>query len=363
MPDFVVASRHGPKGEKFKVSFRVFFKGFAVVYHDIPVLIKFVEQEAVWDMSPYKRTEQLLACINGKKGGGDNRVLRREPEFAQAGIEDFVAQVVDPEWPLLDLGAFQKSRETSGDHTSPSNEGATREPSNNVRMLAAMLSPARASNRSDWIKVGLLLKRLGSFTRDGENAADLYFDDWRDFSRRSDDPSKVADDRELERVWAGFRVDAPVTLSEGSLHAWAKNDNPGEYRATTELRSLAFVADGSANDEQRAELVRALKTHVPGMAEALSDDTVFRAEKGTVRFDARASGESTAPSTCEIDVHTYAVTVDGVYRGMVCGNDVPLRGHLHKFHAKLPRDANYVFSRDAADKATLTSVQGGVKME
>ena len=34
MPDFVVASRHGPKGDKFKVSFRVFFKGFAVVYHD-----------------------------------------------------------------------------------------------------------------------------------------------------------------------------------------------------------------------------------------------------------------------------------------------------------------------------------------
>ena len=31
MHDFVVASRHGPKGEKFKVSFRVFFKGFSLV--------------------------------------------------------------------------------------------------------------------------------------------------------------------------------------------------------------------------------------------------------------------------------------------------------------------------------------------
>ena len=367
MPDYVVASRHGAKGDKFKVSFRVFFRGFTVVYHDIPILIKFVEQEAIWDLSPYKRTEQLLACINGKKGGGDDRVLKPEPEFAGRDLKDFVAQAVDPEWPFLDLGAFQRQRDerASGVGQGVSASVRTREPSNNVRMLAAMLSPARASRRGDWIKVGLLLKRLGAFTEAGENidAENVYYEDWRDFSRRADDPVKIASDSELERVWAGFRVDAPSALGEGSLHAWAKEDDPEQYSATTELRSLAFVADGSASDEQRAELVRALKTHVPGMAETLSDDTVFRADKGIVRFDASGGGGAAAVSKCEIDVHTYAVTVDGEYKGMVCGRDVPLRTQIHKFHTKLPENLDFIFNRDAADKATLTSIQGGVKIE
>lgn len=348
MPDFVVASRHGPKGDKFKVSFRVFFKGFAVVYHDIPILIKFVEQEEIWDLIPYKRTEQLLACINGKKGGGDERILRPEPEFAESGVEDFVAQAIDPEWPFLNLDAFQKSRESRDSVANARVSQERGEPSNNVKMLVRMLAPARATRRSDWIKVGLLLKRIGG------DAPDTYFEDFCEFSKRADDPSKVADDHELERVWRGFRQEAPVTLGEGSLHAWAKEDSPDEYRATAELRSLAFVADGIATDEQRVELVRALNTHIPNMA--LSNDTVFRSEKGLVLFDCEGL-------RCEINVDTYAVAVDGEYRGMVCGRDVPLRTYIHKFHTKIPKDVQFVFNRDEKDKATLHSLQGGVKME
>lgn len=343
---FAVASRHGPKGGSYKVSFRVFFRGFRVVYHDIPVLLRHAQQSHFWDMSPYKASEQLLACIYGMKGGGDDRVLRPEPEYANRPTEDFVAQVVDDEWPFYDLKLLESRSEASVDRDPVTASASGKDV---IMKLVTMLSPARATNRDDWVKVGLLLKRLGG------DDPDAYFEDFRRFSQRATDPAKVSSDHELERTWASFHQDVPNRLEEGSLHAWAKQDSPDEYRRFNMLPSLAFVAQGIASDEQKEELVRALNTHIPDMN--VTNDVEFRSDNGIVSFD--HGGKK-----CEINVDTCAVTVDGEYTGMVCGNNVPVNVHLTRVHKELSgKYKNYIFQRNSEKEATLSSVQGDINMQ
>ena len=60
---YVLATRHGQpnpdgppgsKGRKHKLSFRPFIQGIVTRYADIPVIIRAVDQQDFWDMSPYK---------------------------------------------------------------------------------------------------------------------------------------------------------------------------------------------------------------------------------------------------------------------------------------------------------------------
>lgn len=76
-----------------------------MVYHDIPILVRRMGQQDFWDLAPYKPAEQLLAGIHGRKGAGDDRVLRPCADFADRPLAEFIAQAADPAWRELDLRA------------------------------------------------------------------------------------------------------------------------------------------------------------------------------------------------------------------------------------------------------------------
>ena len=252
---YVLASRHGAVKGRYKVSFRAFFSGFSVVYHDIPILIRFMEQEQFWDTSPYKRSEQLLAAINGHKGASDHRVLAPEPEFADREVEEFLAQVVSG--PFLDLDAFDKRED-------PRAEGNTvvfDDDDERIRGLVEILSPRRANDRKTWVDVGLALKHAGGGT-------DRFFELFASFSKTATEPSKVSSDHELRRTWDSFGTACANPLTAKSIAHWARTDNPDAFRALAALPSFAFgIADNSRT------LVGALREAFPDLS--VPDNVIF----------------------------------------------------------------------------------------
>lgn len=87
---YVIATRHGFIAEKnqYKLSYRPYVSGIKVKFESIPNLIRFVagppednDRHGVlnfWDSTVYKRSEQLLGCINGIKTDKDRRKLCME---------------------------------------------------------------------------------------------------------------------------------------------------------------------------------------------------------------------------------------------------------------------------------------------
>lgn len=79
--------------------------------------------------------------------------------------------------------------------------------------LVDILDPMRVDAYDDWIRLGLCLR--GTDHR--------LLEKWIDVSRKS--PKFV--EGECERLWSRMRSDG---LSTGTLHMWARNDNPDAYR-------------------------------------------------------------------------------------------------------------------------------------
>jgi hypothetical protein len=105
----------------FKVSFRVFAQGLAIPYTDIPKLVRSriaekgglhllkektcngaaheaasLSQTLTWDMSPYKRNEQLLAAINCFKTPNvhSGERLVRHQMCLERPLRDFIVQAI-----------------------------------------------------------------------------------------------------------------------------------------------------------------------------------------------------------------------------------------------------------------------------
>lgn len=81
-----------------------------------------------------------------------------------------------------------------------------------AQQLTGVLQTYRADNYHDWVEVGWCL----------HNIDESLLDTWIKFSKKS---SKY-EDGECERKWITFRDEG---LSVGSLHRWAKMDNPEKY--------------------------------------------------------------------------------------------------------------------------------------
>jgi P4 family phage/plasmid primase-like protien len=80
------------------------------------------------------------------------------------------------------------------------------------RKLIKLLNIYRSDNYKEWLEVGFCLK----------NIDDNLLIDWIDFSKQS----KKFKNGECEKLWKSFKKSG---LSMGSLHMWAKNDNPDRY--------------------------------------------------------------------------------------------------------------------------------------
>lgn len=92
-------------------------------------------------------------------------------------------------------------------------------------LLVDFLSAERAESYYDWIRVGWCLRNIDH----------RLLDKWNDFSKKS----PKFKNGECDRMWNYMRQDG-ACLGMGTLHLWAKTDNPEEYGKyiTTELRTL-----------------------------------------------------------------------------------------------------------------------------
>lgn len=98
-----------------------------------------------------------------------------------------------------------------------------------VPLLCDLLSPERADNYHDWIKVGIALR----------NTDEGFLPVWIDFSKKS---SKFKEG-ECERLWNTFQSKGnKITI--GSIRFWAKHDNPDKYKDlnSTTLRECVRMA-------------------------------------------------------------------------------------------------------------------------
>lgn len=80
-----------------------------------------------------------------------------------------------------------------------------------AREALGLLSPARADDRDQWVKVGMALHA----TSQGLRGA------WIEWSRQSN----KFKEGECERIWRGFKPDSASGLSLGSLIRWAREDS------------------------------------------------------------------------------------------------------------------------------------------
>lgn len=99
-----------------------------------------------------------------------------------------------------------------------------------VKQLVKCLNKARAENYEDWVKVGWTLRNIDN----------RLLGSWIEFSQVS---TKYVSG-ECEKLWDKMKLD---TLGVGSLHYWAKQDNPKEYNniSDTNIVRLIDKAQGS----------------------------------------------------------------------------------------------------------------------
>lgn len=107
----------------------------------------------------------------------------------------------------------RRSTGTMKAHTqSPYPTPATEE----VTELMGMLHSSRADNYTEWLQLGWCLHNIGK-------GSQAFYNLWDDFSKIS---SKY-NEGECEKLWEKMRDDG---LNIGSLHMWAKTDNPSKYK-------------------------------------------------------------------------------------------------------------------------------------
>ncbi|PNH06468.1 putative helicase [Tetrabaena socialis] len=181
---YKIAQRHGfcpsSKG-RYKLSFRPYIHA-RVRYTDIPDIVRDIADDGFWDLSVYKGSEQLLACPNGRKGHGDNRILRMERE--DDDIADYLAQVTDDSWQLMTLPESPTPSPTQ----TPTPVRVEELDPELVRDALRCISATRAGKHDQWRNICFGLKSSG---------LDLL-QDFKAFSRRAPDYDTRADQKEFK---------------------------------------------------------------------------------------------------------------------------------------------------------------------
>ncbi|PNH06467.1 hypothetical protein TSOC_007107 [Tetrabaena socialis] len=203
---YALATRHGHRSKGgFKLSFRAYVQGYAIPsYRDIASLLRASGQAYFWNMSVYNEVEQLLPCINGRKGPRSPRVLLGENATpVEAGqIGEYLAQVVDPDWALLDTARLERLREATG-HDLPNfpdlvaGSGGSRVDAGFVRDVLACIGIERAASYNDWRNVAFGLRAL-----DRQIAPLALLEAFKAFSRRSPAHASPADQQACVDLWA-----------------------------------------------------------------------------------------------------------------------------------------------------------------
>lgn len=115
-----------------------------------------------------------------------------------------------------------------------------------AKELVRLLAPWRADDYKSWIEVGLCLNNISSSLKDS----------WIEFSKMSD---KWQDSD--EETWDNFN-ESPGGLNIGSLHRWARTDNPKKYK---QIQSLflenIIVCSVTGNSQDVAQVIYKMYKH------------------------------------------------------------------------------------------------------
>ena len=103
-----------------------------------------------------------------------------------------------------------------------------------VNKLVDILSEKRATDYQEWIRVGWCLRTIDY----------RLLDTWNNFSKKS---SKFVEG-ECDRIWNYMKEDG---LNIGTLHMWAKEDNPEKYRSIMlkDLTTLIFKSRSATHHD------------------------------------------------------------------------------------------------------------------
>lgn len=114
-----------------------------------------------------------------------------------------------------------------------------------AKSLTALLADWRAEDYHHWMEVGLCL----------HNISPTLQDTWIEFSKRSE-----AFDVSDSNRWYGF-ADCKTGLNIGSLHRWARLDNPAQYKLVRSkmLRSLMMSSVSSSSQDVAAVIYKMYK--------------------------------------------------------------------------------------------------------
>ena len=338
---YVLAQRHGfvDDGKRYKLSFRPFVLGVAILYHAIPDFLAVIGcpmDAALWDLSVYKASEQLLAAVNGRKSPGDQR--RLTPMDKEYRVEDYIAQHVDREWQVVD---WQEAEvEVEDGRASMQCDLAD----NQVVSLVRCLGPQTASDYNSWIKVGLILKSI-------DPAA--YLGAFVEFSRLGG--ASFMGDEDCQKKWDKLNPKGRLTI--GTLHFYAKRDNAAAYAAWR----LSIQTPDGLTAADRAALLNALVTRFPGEFSSVDVDTfVLTVRPGAGEIDFMCvCADCTSPVSGFVNKDCTVSLVDdgGCVRFLgLLFSDVPVKDCMTSYHADIDPDWAFVFNRIHADRAELRSV-------
>ena len=252
--------------------------------------------EKVYDPAPLTHTQPWTLMGSKKKEGTPYQlqyVMVWDPNTSEISLDNFIPPYVNPtmmkmmsvrspasdETPMTEeakarfakkvedeqvrasLGVQQRGRSTTKEEGEKKGSRASTPERNTYRQLlsddrlnyfrrhAMNLAEFRYKNYEDWIKVGICLKNIHP-----DSLESVFFD----FSAQDD---KNYNPREAQSKWNSFsfRTDGPV-LSERSLRAWSRMDNPVEYENIEKdnVDELLVEAAGSATEHDVAKVVYAL---------------------------------------------------------------------------------------------------------
>ena len=114
----------------------------------------------------------------------------------------------------------------------------------------------RCGDYQDWVNVAICLKNISN--------SEESFKVWCELTRRVDSSHKKAHltDAELRAKWGLIRIDSTRKLGIGSLHHWAREDNPDRHRSIlSEHNTEWIISYASSTHVSIAECVHRLYEH------------------------------------------------------------------------------------------------------
>jgi P4 family phage/plasmid primase-like protien len=114
----------------------------------------------------------------------------------------------------------------------------------------------RCGDYQDWVNVAICLKNIAN--------SEESFKIWCELTRRVDGSHKKAHmtDAELRAKWGLIRIDNTRKLGIGSLHHWAREDNPDRHRSILSEHNTEWIISYASNTHVSiAECVHRLYEH------------------------------------------------------------------------------------------------------